>query len=71
MNNVLEMVNRKQLTMEDQETNLRIEAAFGPRVWDYTIVLFTYGDRLEGKSINDVIASSDADRKSTRLNSSH
>ncbi|XP_062341228.1 GTPase IMAP family member 7-like [Osmerus eperlanus] len=49
-----------RLTMEDQETNLRIEAAFGPHVWDYTIVLFTYGDRLEGKSINDVIASSDS-----------
>ncbi|XP_067089821.1 GTPase IMAP family member 7-like isoform X2 [Osmerus mordax] len=49
-----------RLTMEDQETNLRIEAAFGPHVWDYTIVLFTYGDRLEGKAINDVIASSDS-----------
>ncbi|KAM6957851.1 GTPase IMAP family member 7 [Aplochiton taeniatus] len=48
-----------RLTLEDQETNKLIEATFGPRVWDYTIVLFTHGDRLEGKTINDVITRSD------------
>lgn len=48
-----------RMTLEDQQTNVRIEAKFGPKVWDYTIVLFTHGDRLEGKTINDVIAKSD------------
>ncbi|KAM3864453.1 GTPase IMAP family member 7-like [Diretmus argenteus] len=50
-----------RLTQEDQETNKLIETKFGPRVWDYTVVLFTHGDRLEGKTINDVIAESDED----------
>jgi len=36
-----------------------VAAKFGPSVWDYTIVLFTHGDRLEGKTINDVITESD------------
>ncbi|XP_034394916.1 GTPase IMAP family member 7-like [Cyclopterus lumpus] len=48
-----------RMTQEDQDTNTLIEAMFGPRVWDYTIVLFTHGDRLEGKTINDVIAESE------------
>lgn len=48
-----------RMTQEDQDTNTLIEAKFGPRVWDYTIVLFTHGDRLEGKTINDVISESD------------
>ncbi len=48
-----------RMTQEDQETNALIEAKFGPRVWDYTIVLFTHGDRLDEKTINDVIKESD------------
>lgn len=48
-----------RMTQEDRDTNALIEAKFGPRVWDYTIVLFTHGDRLEGKTINDVITESD------------
>lgn len=48
-----------RMTQEDQDTNELIEAKFGPRVWDYTIVLFTHGDRLNEKTINDVITESD------------
>ncbi|GAA6226039.1 GTPase IMAP family member 4-like [Lates japonicus] len=48
-----------RMTQEDQDTNTLIETMFGPRVWDYTIVLFTHGDRLEGKTINDIITESD------------
>uniref|UniRef100_G3P0F7 AIG1-type G domain-containing protein n=1 Tax=Gasterosteus aculeatus TaxID=69293 RepID=G3P0F7_GASAC len=48
-----------RMTQEDQDTNRLIEEMFGPRVWDYTIVLFTYGDRLAHKNINDVISESD------------
>ncbi|XP_061567198.1 uncharacterized protein LOC133421560 [Cololabis saira] len=48
-----------RMTQEDQDTNKLIEAKFGPNVWDYTIVLFTHGDRLEGRTINDVITESD------------
>lgn len=48
-----------RMTQEDQDTNSLIEAKFGPRVWDYTIVLFTHGDRLCEKTINDVITESD------------
>ncbi|KAM4716417.1 GTPase IMAP family member 7-like [Anableps anableps] len=48
-----------RLTQEDEDTHTLIEAKFGPRVWDYTIVLFTHGDRLEGKTINQVISESD------------
>ncbi|XP_041825813.1 GTPase IMAP family member 7 isoform X2 [Melanotaenia boesemani] len=50
-----------RMTQEDKDTNTLIEAKFGPSVWDYTIVLFTHGDRLEGKTINDVITQSDDD----------
>ncbi|XP_062386897.1 GTPase IMAP family member 8-like [Sardina pilchardus] len=50
-----------RLTLEDKATNNLIESTFGKRVWDYTIVLFTHGDRLEGKTLNDVIASGDED----------
>ncbi|XP_045930268.1 GTPase IMAP family member 7-like isoform X2 [Micropterus dolomieu] len=48
-----------RMTQEDQNTNAVIEEKFGPRVWDYTIVLFTHGDRLEGKTINDIVTVSD------------
>lgn len=48
-----------RMTQEDQDTNALIEAKFGPRVWDYTIVLFTHGDRLDEKTLNDVITESD------------
>ncbi|XP_043956685.1 GTPase IMAP family member 7-like isoform X1 [Gambusia affinis] len=48
-----------RLTQEDEDTQKLIEAKFGPRVWDYTLVLFTHGDRLEGKTINQVISESD------------
>lgn len=48
-----------RLTQEDQDTHTLIEAKFGPRVWDYTIVLFTHGDCLEDKTINNIITESD------------
>ncbi|KAG7239379.1 hypothetical protein INR49_029244 [Caranx melampygus] len=48
-----------RMTQEDQDTHSLIEDMFGPRVWDYTIMLFTHGDRLQGKTINDVITESD------------
>ncbi|XP_029915602.1 GTPase IMAP family member 7-like [Myripristis murdjan] len=48
-----------RMTQEDQDTNTLIEKHFGPNVWDYTIVLFTHGDHLEGKTINDVISESE------------
>lgn len=48
-----------RLTLEDKHTNNLIKSTFGKRVWDFTIVLFTHGDRLEGKTLNDVIASGD------------
>lgn len=48
-----------RMTQEDQDTYTLIEAMFGPRVWDYTIVLFTHGDRLDGKTMNDVITESE------------
>ncbi|KAM6905359.1 uncharacterized protein FYW49_015378 [Xenentodon cancila] len=53
-----------RMTQEDQDTNTLIEAKFGPSVWDYTIVLFSHGDRLEGKTINDVITDSDDNLRS-------
>ncbi|KAM9780391.1 GTPase IMAP family member 8-like [Neosynchiropus ocellatus] len=48
-----------RMTQEDKDTTALIEQNFGPTVWHYTIVLFTHGDRLEGKTINDVITESD------------
>ncbi|XP_063078588.1 GTPase IMAP family member 7-like [Engraulis encrasicolus] len=50
-----------RLTLEDKGTNSLIESTFGKGVWDFTIVLFTHGDKLEGKTLNDVIASGDED----------
>uniref|UniRef100_A0A8C1QZC9 GTPase IMAP family member 8 n=1 Tax=Cyprinus carpio TaxID=7962 RepID=A0A8C1QZC9_CYPCA len=54
------------LTNDDKSMHKLIEGMFGESVWKYTIivftlVLFTHGDRLEGKMPNDVIASSDKD----------
>ncbi|XP_066531270.1 GTPase IMAP family member 7-like isoform X3 [Hoplias malabaricus] len=49
------------LTNEDKDMHKMIENTFGKSIWMYTIVLFTQGDRLEGKVPNDVIASSDKD----------
>lgn len=48
-----------RMTQEDRDTGALIEAKFGPKVWDYTIVLFTHGDRLDDKTINDVVTESD------------
>lgn len=48
-----------RMTQEDQDTNALIETMFGPRVWHYTIVLFTHGDLLNESTINDVITESD------------
>lgn len=52
------VVSIARMTQEDQDTYALIEDMFGPRVWDYTIVLFTHGDRLEEKTLNEVIAES-------------
>uniref|UniRef100_A0A1A7YGF9 GTPase IMAP family member 8 n=1 Tax=Iconisemion striatum TaxID=60296 RepID=A0A1A7YGF9_9TELE len=53
-----------RMTQEDQHTHTLIEARFGRRVWDFTIVLFTHGDRLEGTTINNVITESDDNLRS-------
>ncbi|KAM9346042.1 GTPase IMAP family member 7-like [Symphorus nematophorus] len=53
-----------RMTQEDVDTNALIEAKFGPKVWDYTIVLFTHGDRLDEKTINDVITEGDDNLRS-------
>ncbi|XP_023153222.1 GTPase IMAP family member 9-like [Amphiprion ocellaris] len=53
-----------RMTQEDQDTNTLTEAIFGPRVWDYTIVLFTHGDHLNEKSIDNVITDSNASLRS-------
>ncbi|XP_076866585.1 GTPase IMAP family member 7 isoform X2 [Brachyhypopomus gauderio] len=47
------------LTSEDKDMRKLIESMFGKSVWEYTIILFTHGDRLEGKTPNDIIAGSD------------
>ncbi|XP_016369687.1 GTPase IMAP family member 4-like isoform X1 [Sinocyclocheilus rhinocerous] len=49
------------LTNEDKNIHKLIQNMFGRNVWNYTVVLFTHGDRLEGKMPNDLIASSDKD----------
>ncbi|XP_051744569.1 GTPase IMAP family member 7 [Ctenopharyngodon idella] len=49
------------LTKEDKNMHKLIQDMFGKNVWNYTVVLLTHGDRLEGKMPNDVIASSDKD----------
>lgn len=49
------------LTNEDKNMHKLIESMFGKSIWMYTIILFTHGDRLEGKMPNDVIGSSDED----------
>lgn len=48
-----------RMSQEDHDTHKLIEENFGPTVWDYTIVLFTHGDRLNDKTLNDVITESD------------
>lgn len=53
------VVKLGRMTQEDKATMRLIEDKFGPTVWDYTIVLFTHGDCLEGKTINDAITESD------------
>ncbi|XP_051745734.1 GTPase IMAP family member 7 [Ctenopharyngodon idella] len=47
------------LTNDDKSMHKLIESMFGESVWKYTIIVFTHGDRLEGKTANDVIAYSD------------
>ncbi|TRZ03853.1 hypothetical protein DNTS_018836 [Danionella cerebrum] len=49
------------LSNEDKNMHKDLQNMFGKSIWDYTIVVFTHGDRLEGKLPNDVIASSDKD----------
>lgn len=55
------VVHLKRMTKEDQHTIKVIEEKFGPKVWDFTIVLFTHGDLLEEKTIIEVVAESDED----------
>ncbi|KAL0198312.1 hypothetical protein M9458_006852, partial [Cirrhinus mrigala] len=47
------------LTNDDESMHKLIESMFGQSIWKYTIIVFTHGDRLEGKTANDVIACSD------------
>ncbi|XP_067220530.1 GTPase IMAP family member 9 [Chanodichthys erythropterus] len=52
------------LTNDDKSMHKLIESMFGESIWRYTIILFTHGDRLEGKTANDVIAYSDKELRS-------
>ncbi|XP_051994476.1 GTPase IMAP family member 7 [Xyrauchen texanus] len=52
------------LTNDDKSMHKLIESLFGKSIWKYTIIVFTHGDRLEGKTGNDVIACSDEDLRS-------
>uniref|UniRef100_A0AAY4BVK7 GTPase IMAP family member 8 n=1 Tax=Denticeps clupeoides TaxID=299321 RepID=A0AAY4BVK7_9TELE len=49
------------LTRDDIHINKLVEKMFGKKVWNYTIVLFTHGDRLEGAALNDIISSADVE----------
>lgn len=48
-----------RLSQEDWDTNKLIEATFGPKVWNYTVVLFTHGDKPSDQTLNEVILESD------------
>ncbi|XP_063070711.1 GTPase IMAP family member 7-like [Engraulis encrasicolus] len=48
-----------RLTQEDKDTHDLLQTTFGKRVWDFTIVLFTHGDQLDGKTLNDFISNGD------------
>ncbi|XP_016369686.1 GTPase IMAP family member 7-like [Sinocyclocheilus rhinocerous] len=52
------------LTNDDKSMHKLIKSMFGESVWKYTIIVFTHGDRLEGKAANDVIACSDKELRS-------
>ncbi|XP_016419249.1 GTPase IMAP family member 7-like [Sinocyclocheilus rhinocerous] len=52
------------LTNDDKSMHKLIESMFGESIWKYTIIVFTHGDRLEGKAPNDVIACSDKELRS-------
>ncbi|XP_039621439.1 uncharacterized protein LOC120536926 [Polypterus senegalus] len=47
------------LTTEDKETVKIIEDLFGKEILGYTIVIFTHGDRLKGKKIEDFLQEAD------------
>lgn len=47
------------LTNDDKSMHKLMESMFGKSIWKYTIIVFTHGDRLGGKTANDVIARSD------------
>ncbi|XP_069053129.1 GTPase IMAP family member 7-like isoform X2 [Lepisosteus oculatus] len=46
-----------RFTQEDQETVRLIQEAFGEKVWSYTVLLFTHGDKLGSRSLEDVLRS--------------
>ncbi|KAK7175188.1 hypothetical protein R3I93_002175 [Phoxinus phoxinus] len=52
------------LSNDDKSMHKLIESMFGESIWKYTIIVFTHGDRLEGKTANDVIAYSDKELRS-------
>ncbi|KAM7386542.1 hypothetical protein PAMA_009243 [Pampus argenteus] len=53
-----------RMTREDQDATKLIEEKFGPRVWDYTIVLFTHGDSLDRKTMKDIVTESNDNLRS-------
>lgn len=48
-----------RFTQEEKETLEWIKAMFGPGATRFTMVLFTWGDQLQGKSIEDFLKESD------------
>lgn len=47
------------LTNDDESMHKLMESMFGKSIWKYTVIVFTHGDRLGDKTVNDVIACSD------------
>ncbi|MBN3315925.1 GIMA7 GTPase, partial [Atractosteus spatula] len=55
----LVVINSENFTEDDKQTVTLIQEIFGERASDYTMVLFTHGDKLMGRSSEDFIERND------------